>query len=216
MSRPPTAELPIIIFDFDGTIADTAPHLRGFLDNLMVKQGLRKVSKSELNNLRDYPLRQIVKDLNIGRLKLWGLVRSLKKEIRDVITEIDVVAGMPELLRELKDKGYTLGIVTSNDRKLVEQFIAQHNIEHFDFILGGNGPFVKDRALKSARKKFAEARQTCIYVGDETRDIDAARGADMPVIAVTWGFNSELALRQLEPDTIVNTPHEMAKYVAGL
>lgn len=216
MAQRETAVLPIIIFDFDGTIADTAPLIRNFLDATMKKQGLTPVTDGELAELRNYPLRKIVEDLKLGRVELWRLVRALKKEIRDAIDDLELIEGMTDVLATLRLKGYSLGIVTSNDSAIVEQFFAQHNIPPFDFVLGGNGPFAKDRALKSARKKYATESQVCVYVGDETRDIDAARGADMPCIAVTWGFNSHQALHALAPDIVVNTPIEIVHYLDSL
>lgn len=216
MSQREMAVLPIVIFDFDGTIADTAPLIRNFLDVAMQKQGLSPVTDGELEELRNYPLRQIVKDLKLGRVQLWRLVRALKKEIREASDRLELVDGMAELLSTLRLQGYSLGIVTSNDSTLVEQFLAQHNIPPFDFVLGGNGPFVKDRALRSAQKKYAIDHQVCVYVGDETRDVDAARSAGIPIIAVTWGFNTKQALNQLEPDTIVDNPSEIVTYLKSL
>lgn len=121
---------------------------------------------------------------------------------------------------ELKKRGYHLGILTSNDRKNVQLFTKNHNWEHlFDFIHSEMNLFGKGRAnaarkiehlLSQSRFDFlrrtrSPVRQEVIYVGDETRDIEAAKRTKIRAIAVSWGFNSS----EVSRDFLIHQPREL-------
>ena len=81
---------------------------------------------------------------------------------------------------------------------------------YFDFIHAGSSYFGKKRAIKKVLKmhKIEQA----IYIGDETRDIDAAKQTKICSMAVTWEFNSERILKQYNPDFIAHTTEDIMKF----
>jgi len=117
---------------------------------------------------------------------------------------------------ELKKQGHTVGIVTSNTTKNVELFLASHQISIIDFIYSEKNLFGKGKVLNNLIKKRLFKKSEVLYVGDEVRDIDAAKNAAVKVIAVDWGFNSEERLRKAQPDFLISKPREILGVISEL
>jgi len=117
-------------------------------------------------------------------------------------------------LKEIKKEGLRLGILTSNSGKNVRAFLAYNNLsELIDFIYSGKSLFVKDEVLKRLTDNKKILRENLIYVGDETRDIEASKRAGIPVIAVTWGLNNRDILAAMNPDQMAHTPEDLLRCV---
>ena len=115
------------------------------------------------------------------------------------------IPGIADALRELRRRGYRTGVLTSNSEANVRAF-ASHNSLEFDFVYGGGQLFAKDELLKKMMEESHLSRDQMIYVGDETRDIEAAKKVNVKVIAVAWGFNSTKILNQYHPDQLIHLP----------
>ena len=88
----------------------------------------------------------------------------------------------------------------------------QHQCQdYFDAIVGGVSLFKKAGELKKIKKQYSIDHNDIVYVGDETRDIIAAKKVGVRSVAVSWGYNSESALKDLQPDILVKTPEQLAK-----
>ena len=116
---------------------------------------------------------------------------------------------LPEVLRELNKNGIGLGIATSNSTKNVKIFLKNNNLDMFNFIYSSIDYFHKNRILERAIKKYGMEKENVIYIGDEIRDIKAAKEAGIKVASVTWGYNFESVLASYKPDFIVNQPKEL-------
>jgi phosphoglycolate phosphatase-like HAD superfamily hydrolase len=134
----------------------------------------------------------------------------LRRELSREIPHLQLFAGMKPVLRSLKQQGNHLGIVTSNSRENVVAFLtAQALPDIFDFVESGLTLFGKDKVLQRVVKQQRLNPADMIYVGDETRDIEAARKMGIQIISVTWGFNSEQALAAENPDFLIHQPEEL-------
>ena len=121
--------------------------------------------------------------------------------------------GMASALAELRTRGIRTGMLTSNNRENVDSFLAKNPELMFDFISTGSGLFSKQTRLKRllATQRLALA-ETC-YVGDEVRDIEAARALGMQAVAVCWGFSSPQLLAASQPDHLFAEPSELLALV---
>ena len=104
-----------------------------------------------------------------------------------------------------------MGILTSTSEENVRKFLKKNKLELFDFIYSGSSIFGKHKVMKSLLKKQKLKRKEVIYVGDETRDIEAAKKAKVKIISVTWGFNTKQILKKQKPDFLIDKPKELMK-----
>lgn len=202
-----------MIFDFDGTIADTFHAVIDVLNQLADEFGYRRASPDELATFTSLGLRELADRVGLAWHRLPALAVRVRKEMARNMTRIAPFPGVPPVLRSLRERGVRVGILTSNNRANVDSFLGHHPELVFDFINAGSGLFGKHTRLKRllAAQRLALA-DTC-YVGDEVRDIEAARALGMRAVAVTWGFSSSQLLAASQPDHLITDPSELLSLV---
>jgi len=207
--------LKVIIFDFDGTIADTLEALVTIANSLAVKFNFKQITPEELAVLRNLNSRQIIKKSGISLLQIPFLVKRVKSELKQQIQHLSTIPGIKEALIELNNQGHRLGIITSNSTDNVTAFLQKNELEHlFDFIHSGITIFGKTRIINNFLKQENLQPEEVIYIGDETRDIEATKKAHVKVIAVSWGFNSREVLAAENPDFLIDHPSELLEVIA--
>jgi phosphoglycolate phosphatase len=200
----------IIIFDFDGTIADTVDALVTIANRLALEFGYVPINSQELVLLRNLTAREIIKYSGVSLFKIPFMVKKVKGELKHKIPELTPIEGINAALIELHNQGYHLGIITSNSQENVNEFLKCHNLDYlFDFIYSGVTIFGKTTIINNVLRQKHFQPESVIYVGDETRDIESAKKANIKVIAVSWGFNSPEALSKQNPDFLIHHPHEL-------
>lgn len=204
----------VIIFDFDGTIADTVDALVSIANRLAGEFGYIPITQDELSLLRNLSSREIIKYSGISILKIPFLVKKVKTELKTKIKELKPISGIKEALVALNNEGYRLGIITSNSLENVTAFIKVNDLDNlFEFIYSGVTIFGKTTIINNVLKQKQIKPQEVIYVGDETRDIEASKKANIKVIAVTWGFNSQEVLAKQNPDFIIHHPSQLLEVI---
>lgn len=206
----------IIIFDFDGTIADTVPHIFEAASELAVAHGLKHLTREDFEMLRGMTPGQIISYFKIPLYKIPALVREGQQKLKKHMTDVSYIKGMPETLVQLITDGYTLGILTSNSTENVEKFLHDNKLVPFHFIHSQKNLFGKDHALKQVMKKYAIRVQDAVYVGDEVRDVEACLKIGLDVVSVTWGFNSRNVLSKLNKGFIIDRPEELPGVLSSL
>ncbi len=200
----------VIIFDFDGTIADTVDALVSIANRLAIDFGYKQISPEQLAFLKNLTSREIIKYSGVSLFKIPFLVKQVKGELKNKIPELKPIPGIKEALTELQNQGYKLGIITSNSKENVTRFLTINDLNHlFDFIYSGITIFGKTTIINNVLRQKQLKPQEVIYVGDETRDIEASKKANIQVIAVTWGFNSPEVLAKQNPDYLIQQPSEL-------
>ncbi|BAZ17236.1 phosphoglycolate phosphatase [Calothrix sp. NIES-4071] len=206
----------VVIFDFDGTIADTVDALVNLANRLAADFGYIQITPEELSILRNLSSREIIKYSGISIFRIPFLVKKVKSELKNKIHELKPIPGIQEALIELKNRGHRLGIITSNSQDNVAEFLRINNLDNlFEFVYSGVTIFGKTTIINNVLRQKQIKSQEVIYVGDETRDIDASKKANIKVVAVTWGFNSQEALVKQKPDFLINHPRELIDVVNG-
>ena len=198
-----------VLFDFDGTLADTLYEVVNIINSLSREFGYSKIKKKDIPKIRNKTAQEILKEAGISMFKLPFIVKRARLELNKVIEFLKPVQSIREVLLVLKKRRYKLGIVTSNSKENVEKFLKKNNFELFDFIYSGSSIFGKHKLLKDTLKKQNLKPNEVIYVGDETRDIEAARKNQIKIIAVIWGFNSRKILENYHPDFLIDKPKEL-------
>jgi len=207
----------VIIFDFDGTLADTLDALVSITNHLALEFGYPPTTPEEIPKLRNLSSREIVRLSGVSIFKLPFLLRRIRDNLHDKIQELNLIPGIKEALIQLKTEGNCLGILTSNSEENVRIFLEKQGIQDlFSFVYSENSLFSKDRSIRKLMRKNHLRPEEIIYVGDETRDIDAAKKIHVKVIAVSWGFNSRQVLAQHKPDFLIHRPSELIEVTGSL
>lgn len=199
-----------LIFDFDGTLVDSYKCMVEKFTHLADEFKFKRIDPAKLPLMRDMGSMELLKYLEIPFYKIPLIIRAARRLLREVMPDLQAVDGLREVVRELHDTGCTLGIVTSNSAENVEFWLKQQGLrECFMYIESESRFFSKHRILKKIIKRYKVDAQKSWYIGDETRDIEAGKEAGVKTAAVTWGYNSEKALKRHHPDLIIHTPVEL-------
>ena len=198
-----------ILFDFDGTIANTIDAGVAAFNILAREHGFVEITSENADMLRGKSPRSAIKALAVPLLRVPLVLRTLRSGIHLAIPNLVPAEGMRPAILALRERGYRLGIVTSNSKENVRAFLANNHLEVFDFIQAGTGLFNKAAKIEKMISRAELKNNELFFVGDEIRDIEAARENNMTSIGVTWGLNSREGLESAHPDFIVDTAEEL-------
>ncbi|MFP4091803.1 MAG: HAD-IA family hydrolase [Cyclobacteriaceae bacterium] len=197
-----------LIFDFDGTIADSLHRLLEISNSFAEEYGYLQVSKEDIPRFREKTAMEAFRELKVPLLKVPLIVRRVRKAFRQeahlACPYSDMQAVLPGLSRR-----YRLGILTSNSALNVRSFLRQHQLEYFDFIYTSGRLLGKSRVLHRIMKEKNLLANEIMFVGDEIRDVEAARKAGIEVIAVSWGANTKKALLSAGPTYLIQNAAEL-------
>lgn len=198
-----------IIFDFDGTIADSFPFVFEFLRTQAKVADMGPEWQKQYHYLS---MAVMARRLGINWWRLPMLFFRGRQHMSDDLHSILPFAGMPELITSLDKAGHRLLILSSNRPPTIAAFLKRYELDKcFLEIYGQIGLFGKAPVLRRIMKKHNLVLEDCIYIGDELRDVEAAESVRMRVIAVKWGFANPDHLADLKPYALVNTPHELTE-----
>lgn len=194
----------IYCFDFDGTIADTLSVIFFEADHLLLESGEKKISDDLLRKIREEGLEKALRGADIPPYKLFFLYHKVKKRIKKNILKAEIREGMRESLESLKKEGTILGVLTSNSKENVKEFLKEKNLDIFHFIKTSS--FLgKVKELKKLKRREG----IFIYIGDETSDVQAGKRAGVKTVAVPWGLSSREALLRSRPDILIEKPADL-------
>ncbi|NJL00125.1 MAG: HAD-IA family hydrolase [Spirulinaceae cyanobacterium SM2_1_0] len=206
----------LALFDFDGTIADTHSSFIAILNRLSDEFGYAPATPADVERMRGLSSSQLVLQSKISRFKIPFLLRRAKEELGKEIADIQPIAGMETVLRSLTPQ-LRLGILTSNLTANVQAFLERNQLQDlFEFVHSDSTLFGKHKIIRRVLANLHLPPSAIAYIGDETRDIEAAKRCRTPAIAVTWGFNAASVLAQHQPDFLVTTPAELVAALQAL
>jgi phosphoglycolate phosphatase len=198
-----------LIFDFDGTIADSFELVLDIAHDLM---GLERFSQDEIDRLRGMPIAKIIRELHIPMRRLPRLVIKGRQRMHERIHEVHPFPGMPEVLHALHDDGFHLLVISSNSERNVRTFLRANNLEsYFDGVYGGVAVFNKSNALRKVLRRNQLQPADCFYIGDEVRDVVAATKSGVEPVAVAWGYQTAQALTDCHPFALAKEPVDLLR-----
>ncbi|MBS3051796.1 MAG: HAD-IA family hydrolase [Candidatus Aenigmarchaeota archaeon] len=207
-------KLKAVIFDFDGTIADSLVTGLEIFNRLSKKYGYKEIKDPEKH--RNMTARELIKELGISIYKIPFIEREVKFELNKEIRKIKIFPGLKDVFTKLEKNKIKLGILTTNTEKNVEDFLDAHKLKMFEIIIAKGSLFGKHKLMKELIKNSNLAKDELIYVGDEIRDIEAAKKTGIRIVSVTWGTNSKKSLEKMGPDYIIEKPEELLELVKKL
>lgn len=207
-----------ILFDLDGTLADTAPDLAGAVNKLRTNQGLLPVDYHRLRPYASAGARGLIgAAFGIGPGE--DAYESLRVAFLDeyeaaIAVHTRLFDGIPPLLRQMARNGIHWGVVTNKASRFTDVLVPQIGLAHAACVVSGDTtPHAKPHPapLLEAARRLGIAPERCWYVGDDPRDIEAGRAAGMMTVAAGWGYCGDVPATQWKADAVADTPQELGE-----
>jgi phosphoglycolate phosphatase len=184
-----------VLFDLDGTLADTAPDLGAALNRLRAEQGLEPLPLERLRPFASAGARGLV-HVGFGIKPGDGEYASLREAFLEYYRDRTCIKtalfpGIAELLEAIAAREIKWGIVTNKATRFTDRIVSALKIKPDCVACGDTTPHLKPHPapLLHAAEQLRLAPKDCLYLGDDLRDIQAARAAGMRPIAVDWGYH---------------------------
>jgi phosphoglycolate phosphatase len=198
----------LLAWDFDGTLADSLASSLAIYNSLAARHGFRPVEDGEA--VRGLSLRTFLRRHGIPLWKLPVLISDFLAAQKGEIEKIRLFPGLSAVLHELSRRGLAQAVLSSNSRDNISACLRANDVEAiFASVVGYRRLFGKGKALRRLVKAQGVAGRDVLYLGDEVRDIEAARQAGTAVAAVTWGLNTREFLAGNHPDHLIERPEEV-------
>jgi phosphoglycolate phosphatase len=200
---------PTVIFDFDGTLVDSIVASIRIFEKIMKRP--EPYSDEQIARLRGLSALQVVRELRIRPWRVpWMVIRG-RQLMRRQIDNIVVFEGIEDVLRQLKAAGIPMYIMSSNSPGNIRQLMKARGLDHyFTHVYGNVGIFGKAKRLRQIIERNRLDMARVIYVGDEGRDVEAAKHVGIKSVAVGWGFNSPELLARHHPTELAESTSQLA------
>jgi N-acetyl-D-muramate 6-phosphate phosphatase len=219
LARQPQA----ILFDLDGTLADTAPDLAQALNKLRLERGMEPAPYESLRPFASAGARGLIgaglgltpeaeeyEALRIAFLNNYEAAIAVHSRLFD---------GVPELLAQLDRSGIAWGIVTNKAMRFTDPLVPMIGLGHAACVVSGDTtPHAKPHPapLLEAAQRLGKAPEQCWYVGDDMRDIQAGRAAGMLTVAAAWGYCGSDGPTQWNAHAIAEEPLELLQLISRI
>lgn len=202
-----------IIFDFDGTIADS---FGIFVESLNAAARFEhNLSKEQIEELRKSTIKEIISELGIKPWRLPFVLKRGRKEVTKRIDRVSIFRDMPDLIAQLS-LDYKLYILSTNSDENIEYVLKKYNsLKYITKIFANIGITSKARSLKKLMHSEGLMFDECLYVGDEIRDIEASKKANISCISVAWGYANPDALKQHNATMLAYKPADIMHFIAA-
>jgi phosphoglycolate phosphatase len=192
----------LAIFDLDGTLADSLPWFRGHVNDVADRFGFRRVAEEDIGVLRRAGPREVLARLAVPLWKVPRIARHMRRLKSAHLDAIPLFPGVDATLRALKDGGVRLALVSSDSEANARAQLGRANAALISDFACGATLFGKAAKFRRVAKRAGVPPTSAIAIGDEVRDIEAARAAGAACGAVTWGYAAPETLRALQPDLL--------------
>ena len=204
----------LAIFDFDGTLADSFPWFIASLDQTADHFGLNRVNPDEIESLRELSSRDALNYLRVPMLKLPAITLYMHNLFAEGMHDIALFPGASEMLFALHEAGVKLALVSSNAEANVRHVLgpAAGVVDHYAC---GASLWGKAQKFAAVLRALRQSPAKTIAIGDEMRDIDAAKQAGLAAGVMTFGYNSRKALEGHAPDFLFDDYDGLKRTVVG-
>lgn len=198
-----------VFCDFDGTIVDSAQLVYDLFNSFSDKYDYKKMPQERMEYIRSITFRERFKQYDVSFFKVPLLVMDVVREYKKSVPDLQANYEMKEVLKELKGYGVKLILISANSKENIEKFLKLNNMEYFDEIIRSNRFFGRNLTINNYIKSHKLKRDETILIGDEHRDIVAAKKSNIKVISVTWGYDLKELLVSANPEFLVGKPIEI-------
>lgn len=192
-----------IIFDFDGTLANSKAVAFQVINRLADIHGFPRFSTEKAATMQGQE-----KSL----LSQFPLIADdFYKLYKESLKEIPLFNGIREILIKLRDNGMQIAVISSNEERNIRQYFLEQGIDFITEVYTSSDLYGKDTMIDAFCQKHRLSKDEVIYVGDEVRDIHACHKSGIDVIWVNWGYDTA---EQAIPEKPTFTAKEPAELLA--
>lgn len=199
----------IILFDFDGTLADSAAVVNSVMEQLIEKYHFIKVTPKELKHKKTNSLWK--------KFQMLFFMARIQKEFKhrygQNVEKIELYDGIMDVLSTLQKSPLKTDILSSNSAENIQSFFETKQILFDGEIVASKGLFGKHKTIQDFLKRHGYSAKDVLYIGDELRDIKACNKAGIDVMFVRWGLDSKEDISHLNVVYTANTPTDILAFL---
>ncbi|MCE6992040.1 HAD-IA family hydrolase [Dyadobacter sp. CY323] len=198
-----------IIFDFDGTLADSKDVFISVYNQIAAKNKYRAIEPDTLAYLQTLTINERCRYLKVPVYRIPFLAVEFLNLYKNALQHVKLFEGIREMLQSLHREGFETAIISSNVKSNIELFLKANEIGSITRIYCSRSLFGKDKLIKAFLKKYGMTADQILYVGDELRDIVACKKAGVRVAWVEWGYDIRQAVIDADPDYLLSKPADI-------
>lgn len=203
----------LVIFDFDGTLANTYPWVLTILDTIADLHQVKRIDQKEIEALRTMEIKKMLKQIGVPLWKLPIIGSQVRSWMTEEIHKIPLFEGIDVVLKHLSKEGIQLAVVSSNSLENVRAVLGPENDSLINYYQCSVSLFGKQSKFRQILKKSGIANHETICIGDEIRDIEAAKKANIPSGAVSWGYTKPETLQAHSPAMLFSNVLEIVEKI---
>lgn len=203
----------LVIFDFDGTLADSFPWFVESFEQVAHKFQIKTLDLEQLDTLRGYTPKQLMAHLRVPVWKLPFVAQHLRTLMAHSRDKIKLFDGVENVLEGLTARGIDTALLTSNSLENVRHILTEKNFSRFKYGEFGSSPLGKHARFRSLLKKSGVKPSQALYVGDALPDAEAAQAAGIKFVGVAWGYATAEALQAVSVKVLSKGLDELLELV---
>lgn len=205
----------LAIFDFDGTLADSFPVLLRALNAAAGRYGFRPIDERDALELRGSTPWEVMEHMEVATWQLPMIMHFVRERMARELDAVALFPGMHEVLEDLAAHGTRLAVVTSNSEPSVRHVLGARLAALVCDYRCSVSMFGKRPKMRQVLASTGIAAGDALAIGDEIRDLRAARAESIAFCAVTWGFTTVPAFVAGAPDYIVGRVEDLVGVVTS-
>jgi len=195
----------VLLFDFDGTIANSADVVLQSLAALINKYNYPNVTPKQLKHKQAKSI--------FEKIRMLLFMAKIKKEFKALYgrhsREIPLFEGMADALSAIAEKDYSIAILSSNDPGNIRSCLDAHHISINADIIPSSGLFGKHKTIRAYLSEKGYRPEEALYIGDEIRDIVACNKTGVDIVFVRWGADSDEHIGSYKVHCEVSAPAQL-------
>lgn len=189
----------LAIFDMDGTLSDSFPWFLSVINAVADDHKFQRVTEDRIDALRSAGANDIVRMLGVARWRIPLIARDMRRRKAQQLDRISLFAGVDRMFDELRARDVTIAVVSSDNEDNVRHVLGRLD-DYVSYFACAAGLFGKTAKFRRILDLTGISVDDALSIGDEIRDIEAAREAGIDSGAVAWGYTSAEALQARAPN----------------
>jgi phosphoglycolate phosphatase len=199
----------LVIFDFDGTLADSFPWFSRVVNEVADRYRFKRIEPHEADTLRTLDARALMRHLGIPAWKMPFIANHMRKRKSRELDQTRLFDGVDRVLRQLSDAGIALAVVSSNSASNVRAILGADNARLIRYYECGASLLGKASRFRKVLRRSSTQASDALCIGDEIRNHEAAHKEGIAFGAVTWGYTAAEALIARAPEIVFHTVGEI-------
>lgn len=205
----------LVIFDFDGTLADSFPWFSRVVNDVADRYRFKRIQPHEFDDVRMLDARALMRRQGVAPWKVPFIAHHMRHRKSKELDQTRLFDGVGPMLSRLSTADISLALVSSDSEQNIRTVLGADLARRFQFYECGVSLFGKSSRFGRVLRRSKLQASDAISIGDEIRDLEAARRQGIAFGAVTWGYTAPDALIAYAPDVVFRSVDEIADRLAA-